>query len=152
MEVCEQGQTHSFYALNTSRFDANSKKSLRDFYHNIVSRRNTVRKSSVSLLSWSRYTDCATGWTNEESKGSIPEGGLCLVQTNFGVQPAAYIMYAGHFSLGIKRSGPHAVHHHLVTNLRILELNLSPSIRLRGVVLNEAQEQLNWMYLLVQLL
>jgi hypothetical protein len=46
MEVDEQGQTHSFYILKTSRFDVKSKKSLREFYRNIHSRRNIVRKSS----------------------------------------------------------------------------------------------------------
>jgi hypothetical protein len=45
-------------------------------------------------------------------------------------------MHAGHFSLEIKRPEPDALDDHLMPSLRIVELNLSPSIYLRGVVLN----------------
>jgi hypothetical protein len=45
-------------------------------------------------------------------------------------------MHAGHFSLEVKRPGLDVLHPHLVPSLRIVELNLSPSIHRREVVLN----------------
>lgn len=136
MEVYEQGQTHSFFIHETLRFNAKSKESLPE--HPFT--KKYCQKSCYVYFEMEPVYQLCYGLDERGSRVLFQEGRYfsfpCLVQTKCGVQTAAYIMHAGHFSLEIKRPEPDALDDHLMPSLRIVELNLSPSIYLRGVVLN----------------
>jgi hypothetical protein len=70
---------------------------------------------------------------------------VCSVQTGSGAKPASYIMGTGGGLFPRGKSGEVVkltTHLNLVTISRMVELNLHSDIRLHGVVLNQAQGQI----------
>jgi hypothetical protein len=90
----------------------------------------------LSILRWNQYTDCATGFMNQETRARFQKG--LLRPDQLRVQPGACVMSADHSFLAIRWPEPDAFHRHLAPSLNIADLNLSVSTGVRGAVLNEA--------------